>query len=69
MWLQVLRLVAENYDLSNPIDRLFKALKADSPLLKTHPPLERESIRLGNKVIWIEAQESDAVPEQRRFPE
>jgi hypothetical protein len=65
MWPQVLRLAAETYDLSNPIEGLFRALKADSPLMKRLSRLERESIKLGSKVIWIEARDGDVANTDR----
>lgn len=55
LWPQVQRLVSESYDRSSPIEWLYRSLKADSPVLKPHPVVEKEEIMMGDKLIVISA--------------
>jgi hypothetical protein len=53
LWFQVMRLVSEQYDRSNPVEWLYNSLRANSPTLKPQPVVEREEIKIGSKLIVI----------------
>lgn len=52
-WLQFVRIVAEEFDVENPIEGLYTVLKANSPLLQKPPDLEQEIIQIGDTQIIL----------------
>jgi len=54
MWPQVIRLVGESYDYSDPIDWLYASLNGNSPLLMHPPALDGYAMKIGEHEVIIE---------------